>query len=273
MGKCDLHVHTVCSDGTGEPADVVAAASRAGLCAIAITDHDTVNGLPEAIEAGRRLGVEILPGIELTAEHEGSEVHMLGYLFDFADPGLNQRLAELRRNRVDRIHAMIERLAGQGVHVRPEAVFRLSREGTVGRLHLARAMVAEKVVGSVYEAFDKYIGDRCPAYVAHFKLSPAEAIALIKGYGGIPVLAHPYSFRHDELIPQFAQEGLMGLEVYYPEHSQSMINFYTELARRLGLLMTGGSDYHGSAKNVSIGEIDVPYETVQALKAARRAAG
>lgn len=271
MKRCDLHVHTVLSDGTDTPECVVSKAARAGLAAIAITDHDSVEGVAAAVAAGAACGVEILPGIELTAEHEGTEIHMLGYGLEYRDPELLGKLAELRKERVDRVHAMIGKLADQGVTVRPETVFGLAGNGTVGRLHLARAMVKDGAVGSVYEAFNKYIGDKGPAYVAHFRLNPVDAIGLIRSYGGVPVLAHPYVLKNDELIPVLAEKGLRGLEVYYPEHSQSMINFYLALAGRLNLLVTGGSDYHGAAKpNIELGEVPVAYELAQALGSEKR---
>lgn len=271
MKRCDLHVHTIHSDGTDTPETIVAKALSKGIAALSITDHDSVEGVAAAVAAGGRNGLEILPGIELTAEYEGAEVHMLGYLMEYRDPAFNKLLAGLRENRVERIHAMIRKLADMGITMNPESVFSLSGNGTVGRLHMARAMVNEGIVANVYEAFNKYIGDRCPAYVAHFRLSPAEAIAMIRDYGGIPVLAHPYSLKKDELIPGMAKDGLMGIEVYYPEHSQSMINFYSGLARQLNLLVTGGSDYHGAAKpNTSLAEIDVPYELAQGLAEAKK---
>ncbi len=270
-GYCDLHVHTGFSDGTDSPETVLEKAAKAGLSAISITDHDSVEGVDAATRAGERLGITVLPGIELTAEYEGTEVHMLGYCLDWRDGALRQKLAELRESRVERIHAMIGKLAEQGIALKPEAVFRLSGEGTVGRLHMARAMVNEGIVKSVYEAFNKYIGDRCPAYVAHFRLSPEEAIGLVKAFRGVPVLAHPYSLKKDELIPVLAQAGLRGLEVYYPEHTQSMINFYLALTKKLGLLATGGSDYHGAGKpDISLGEVEVPYALAeQVMEAAK----
>lgn len=270
---CDLHTHTRFSDGTDEPAELVARAAKAGLSCVAVTDHDSVEGVSQAVEEGARRGIEVIPGIELTAELDGVEVHMLGYLLDHRDPGLKARLAELRDNRVGRVHEMIRKLALQGIDLKPEAVFSLSKDGTVGRLHMARAMVNEGIVGSVWEAFDKFIGDRCPAYVSHFRLTPEDAVALLRSHGGVPVLAHPYSLKKDEIIPALAEAGLMGLEVYYPEHSQSMINFYRDLAKKLGLVMTGGSDYHGSAKpSVRLGEAGVGKDGVEALKEAQRRA-
>jgi 3',5'-nucleoside bisphosphate phosphatase len=266
MKCCDLHIHTIHSDGTDTPQTIIGRAARQGLSAISITDHDSVDGVEEAIRAGDSCGIEVLPGIELTAEFDGAEVHMLGYRIEHRDPAFNRALAGLRENRVERVLAMIKKLSAQDIVLKPEAVFSLSGSGTVGRLHMARAMVNEGIVGSVPEAFYKYIGDKCPAYVSHFRLTPATAIAMIREYGGVPVLAHPHALKKDEYIPAMAEAGLRGLEVYYPEHSQAVINFYLDCAKRLGLLITGGSDYHGAAKpGVELGEAQVPYTVVEAL--------
>ena len=267
MKRCDLHTHTLHSDGTDTPEALVAVAQRKEISCVAITDHDSVEGVEAAMAEGLRRGVEVISGVELTAELDKTEVHILGYMVDHRDPEFKAKLVELRANRVERIYAMVEKLKDQGVTLPPESVFKLSAGGTVGRLHMARAMVAEGIVKTVYEAFNKFIGDRCPSYVSHFRLSPEEAIALLRRFGGIPVLAHPYSLKRDEIIPALAEAGLRGIEVYYPEHTQSMINFYNREALRLGLLVTGGSDYHGAAKpNTALGEIDIPYELAEGLR-------
>jgi predicted metal-dependent phosphoesterase TrpH len=157
-----------------------------------------------------------------------------------------------------------------GLELDPQVVFSISGSGTVGRLHIARAMHKQGLISSVYEAFHKYIGDKGPAYVLGFKFSPEKAIRLIRDSGGVPVLAHPYVIRNDDLLRELIKKGLMGLEVYYPEHSQSMINFYLDLAQRNNLLVTGGSDCHGTAKSeVRIGSVKIPYELVEKLKEAR----
>ncbi|HTY45322.1 MAG TPA: PHP domain-containing protein [Patescibacteria group bacterium] len=266
--KCaDLHVHTNFSDGTMSPPEVVAEALRQNVDAVAVTDHDTVLGLDSSFEEGGRKGIEIIAGIELTAEYEGIEIHLLGYLLDHRNQALVRRLQELKQNRVERIYKIIDKLEGIGVHLAPQAVFELAQNGTVGRLHVARAMVKAKIVGSVPEAFQKYIGDTCPGYVCGFRLSPAEAIALIRSAGGVAVLAHPYTLRRDDLIPYFVELGLQGLEAYYPEHAQAVVNFYLGLAKKYKLLVTGGSDFHGSAKpDVKLGAVRLPYELVERLK-------
>ncbi|MBU1905594.1 MAG: PHP domain-containing protein [Candidatus Omnitrophica bacterium] len=267
----DLHLHTAFSDGSYAPEGLVSEAKRVGLSAIAIVDHDTVEGIGPALEIAKAGELEVLSGIELTAEYNNSEVHMLGYLIDYKNQELLHKLDTLKQNRVERIYRIVEKLKNEmDVSLDPESVFAIAGEGTVGRLHVARAMVKEGIIGSLFEAFQKYIGDRCPAYVAGFKLSPSEAIELIKKMGGIPVLAHPYTIGDEQVILKFIEYGLMGLEVYYPEHSQGMINYYLNIVKKHSLLATGGSDCHGAAKpQIKIGSTKIPYELVERLKIAK----
>ncbi len=270
MRYADLHLHTVFSDGTFTPAELVKASVKAGLSAIAVTDHDTVEGVTPAIEAAEKEDIELLPGIELTVEYQAIEIHMLGYLIDYKCAKLGKRIEVLKHNRVERVYKICDKLKKMGACLDPQAVFDISGNGTVGRLHIARAMVKQNLVNSLYDAFKTYIGDKCPAYVLGFRFSPQEAIELIRDAGGIPVLAHPYLMNNDELIPKFAALGLMGLEVYYPEHTQRLISRYRAMARKHNLLVTGGSDYHGDAKrNVKLGCLKVDYELVKRLKAAK----
>jgi 3',5'-nucleoside bisphosphate phosphatase len=266
----DLHLHTIFSDGTYTPQQLVAESARAGLSAIAITDHDTVDGIPSAAAAAEKENIELLPGIELTVEYKGIEIHILAYLIDYKSPRLLEKLKILKDNRIQRIYKITDKLKNMGVTLKPEAVFAIAGGGAVGRLHIARAMVKENLVNSIYDAFKIYIGDKCPAYVLGFKLSPQEAIKIIKDAGGISVLAHPYIMNNDELISEFSGFGLRGVEVYYPEHTQGMINRYLDIAKKCNLLVTGGSDYHGEAKpNVRIGSIKVDYELAEKLKRAK----
>ena len=272
MNYADLHLHTNFSDGAYSPEELVKKAKDTGLVAISVVDHDTVLGVKSAMEAGRAQGVEVIPGIELTAEEESQEVHILGYFIDHTNQDLLKRLVILKDNRVERIYKICDKLKELGVPLEPDSVFKLAENGTVGRLHIARALVSGGFIRNTYEAFQKYIGDRGPAYVLGFRFGTRDAIKLIKEAGGIPVLAHPCTMHKDEFIPRFVEYGLMGLEVYYPEHSQSMVNFYEEMAKTLGLLVTGGSDCHGDAKEeIKIGLIKLPYEFVEKLKAARKA--
>jgi predicted metal-dependent phosphoesterase TrpH len=271
MKFADLHLHTIFSDGTNSPEELVIRAEKAGLSAIAVVDHDTVRGIEAASSAGKQANIEVLPGIELSAEFEGLEIHILGYLIDYRNKNLLEKLDSLKENRIARVYKIIEKLKNLGVNLNPETVLALGQKGTVGRLHIARIMVREGLVGSIYEAFQKYIGDKSPAYVLNFKLSPQQAIELIKGAAGIPVLAHPYILKRDDLIPQFVDYGLKGLEVYYPEHTQSKITTYLGLAKKYALLVTGGSDFHGEVKpDVKIGDTRIPYGLVEKLKEAKK---
>jgi hypothetical protein len=270
MKYADLHLHTLFSDGTNTPQELIDEAKICGLSAVSVVDHDTVLAIDSTKEAAKAKDIEVLPGIELTAEYDGLEIHILGYLIDYKNQQLLEKLNFLKNNRIERIYKIVDKLKEQGVKIKPESVFGLSSQGTVGRLHIARTMVKQGLVRSVFEAFQKYIGDKCPAFVLNFKLSPEESIELIKTAGGIPVLAHPYILNRDDLIPAFVDYGLMGLEVYYSEHNQSMINSYLALAKRYNLLVTGGSDYHGHAKpEVKIGAVKIPYELVEKLKEAK----
>ena len=266
----DLHVHTFFSDGTSSPEEVVKLAAAKNISALAITDHDTVDGYEPAREAGSALGVEVITGIELTAGYEGNEVHILGYLFDPAHRKLLKELKRSKENRRVRVLRMVSNLNAIGVDITAEEVFAFSGEGAVGRMHIARALQKNGAVSSVGEAFEKYIGDDSQAYVCGFRLSPEEAVKLILGTGGVPVLTHPYSLRAgDSLIRELAAAGLMGLEVYYPEHTAQMRGKYVSIAKELGLLATGGSDYHGKAKPyVNLGKSTVPDELLEALKKA-----
>lgn len=270
MRFADLHLHTVFSDGTSSPQELIRESQKAGLSAIAVVDHDTIDGIAPTLKAAATGDIEVLPGIELSAEYEGLEIHILGYLIDYGHQDLLAKIAVIKNNRIERIYAILDKLKPLGVNLDPKIVFDIAKQGTVGRLHIAKALVREGKVGSIFEAFGKYLGDKSPAFCLGFRFSPAEAIKLIKASGGIPVLAHPYVLHNDDLILKFIDYGLMGLEVYYPEHSQSMINFYLNLAKAHDLLVTGGSDFHGTSKpEVKVGCIKMPYGLVEKLKAAK----
>lgn len=267
MRFADLHLHTTFSDGTTAPQQLVAESIKAGLAAVAVVDHDTVEGIAPCIAAAAGIDLEIVPGIEFSVEHEGLEIHILGYYIDHQNAELVEKLAVLKQNRIERVRAMCRKLNELAMCIEPEEVFALAHEGTVGRLHVARVLLKHGYVGSTGEAFQRFIGDKGPAFVLGFRFSPADAISLIKRCSGVPVLAHPYFIRDDAVIHAMIASGVRGLEVYYPEHTQSMINFYLELCRTNDLLVTGGSDYHGKAKpDVKIGCIKIPYELVERLR-------
>lgn len=270
MKFADLHLHTIFSDGTSTPQELVLEARAWSLDAIAVADHDTVCGIDLALETAQACGVEVISAVELSSEYDNAEVHILGYFIDHRSPKMIKKLDFLKANRVARIYKILDKLKDQDIVIKPESVFAISGDGTPGRMHIARALVKEGLVGSTAAAFEKYIGDKCPAYVCGFRLSPVEAIHLIRDCGGIAVLAHPYLLKRDELIPQLVKEGLKGIEVYYPEHTQAMVNFYLDLARQYDLAVTGGSDFHGKAKpEVKIGAIKIPYALVESLRKLR----
>ncbi|MCM8795524.1 MAG: PHP domain-containing protein [Candidatus Omnitrophica bacterium] len=271
MKSADLHLHTVFSDSTYTPQALIKEAKDVGLDCISVVDHDTVAGIDECIKLATSKGIEVIPGIEVTCEYQEQEVHILGYLIDYENKALREKLDELKRVRVERIYKIIDKLNNIGIDLKSEDVFALAKEGTVGRLHVARAMLKEGLVGSVGEAFQKYIGEDCPAFVLGFKLTPSEAISLIKNSKGIPVLAHPYSLKRDDLIPPLVDLGIMGLEVYYPEHTSSMVRSYLSVAKKYNLLITGGSDCHGDIRpEAKLGSVKIPYILVEKIKLARK---
>lgn len=263
----DLHLHTTFSDGTDTPQRVVELARDAGLSAIAITDHDNTEAMAIAAPVAARHGIELIPGIEMSASAEGLEVHVLGYGFDLTHGGFQQHLTEQQVRRVGRIHEMVKQLQRVGVHIDAEEVLALAGEGTVGRPHVARVMVKRGYVSTTPEAFDRYIGDGKPGFVPGSPLVPERIIRLIQDAGGVPVLAHPVYLKNDALITQLAREGLAGLEVYHSSHTPDVVRRYEQMADELGLLKTGGSDYHGDAKEgLPVGAVKVPCALVDALK-------
>jgi predicted metal-dependent phosphoesterase TrpH len=271
MKFADLHVHTSCSDGTYTPAQLVREGVARGISALAIVDHDTIEAITEASIRAQGTDLEIIPGIELTAQHEDQEIHILGYFLDYRNKKLLEKLELMQFNRIQRVYKIIENLKELGLRLNPQTVFDISGKAAVGRMHIARALVKDSLVGSTAEAFRRYIGDKSPAYVLGFSLSVSEAIKLIQAAGGVAVLAHPYILHNDALIAEFVGYGLEGIEVHYPEHSQAMVNFYLDLAKKLNLLVTGGTDFHGSAKpEIKLGMIRIPLELVEKLRLAKK---
>jgi predicted metal-dependent phosphoesterase TrpH len=241
----DLHLHSTASDGTVPPAEVVAAAVAARLDAIALTDHDTLAGISAATDAAVGKAVAVIPAIEMSTTHEGEELHILGYFVDPSDGGLLGHVERAGGRREARLREMVSRLNEQGVELAFERVAEAAGEGAPGRPHLARALVEAGVVGSVPEAFDRYIGNAHPAYVPTLLLDPREAIRLIHGAGGIAVWAHPPIHRIEPLLPGLRRWGLDGLEVYRPFLGRDRMLQTETAARSAGLIVTGGSDWHG----------------------------
>jgi 3',5'-nucleoside bisphosphate phosphatase len=245
----DLHAHTCASDGAQTPTDVVARAARRGVAVLAITDHDTVAGLPEAIGAGRRLGVRVIPGVELSVRPPRGQLHLVAYLPTPDPPQLLDALGELQRAREIRAAAIADKLAALGVPIDMVTVH--ARVGSsVGRPHLADALVAAGHATDRADAFARYLGDDGPAYVPHDLYDPATALGLVADAGGVAALAHPGSLRLgmrglESYAAHLRHLGLWGIEVYRAEHTPEQHDEFARIARRLGLIATGGSDYHG----------------------------
>ena len=243
-------------------------AARRGLRFLAVTDHDSTEGLPEAMAvAESHRPLEILPGIEINCDVEGAEIHILGYFMDWQAPWFQDFCREQRRERRARVHRIVERLAALGMPIDADEVFALVKEGSAGRPHVAQVMVARGYVKSVREAFDKYLGSGKPAHVPRKKLTPEDAVRLLRKAGGVPVFAHPGLADRDALIPGLIAAGLMGIECYYSEHSAAQRATYLERCRRDDLVATGGSDFHGP--RVRAGTLGVPAVPMAAWEALR----
>ncbi|OGB89394.1 hypothetical protein A2625_07885 [candidate division WOR-1 bacterium RIFCSPHIGHO2_01_FULL_53_15] len=266
--SADLHIHSNLSDGTETPEEIVKLAQAAGIKTIALTDHDNIDGIEVAMVSGQGHGVEVIPGIEFTTENPRAEVHILGYFFDHHDAELSDILGKIQQGRVERIYKIVEKLKGQGVEIEADEIFAISGQKSPGRPHVARVLIAKGLVANFKEAFSRYLDFRAPAYVPHYRLLPAEAVALIKKAGGIPVFAHPVISNCDEVIPELMAAGLRGIEIYYPGYYADQIEHYLALARKNGLLATGGSDYHGAegGRELKLGEHTIPDELVDKLR-------
>jgi len=253
VSRIDLHLHTIHSDGSLSPSDVLRRAANASVTALAITDHDITSGIPEAMATGQELGIEVIPGVEISAFDGRSELHILGYCLDWQDPLLHERLATLRASRHRRNPLIIERLRSAGLDITYEEVRALAGTESVGRPHIAQVLMQKKYVSSAKEAFDRYLAEGKAAYVARELPAPAEAIKWIREAKGVAVLAHPTWIKDDGdglrgCVTALKEAGLDGVEAHYSTHSKSQTSRYLELAQRLNLLVTGGSDFHGITK-------------------------
>jgi len=263
----DLHLHSNFSDGECSIRNLLEMACHKGVRAVSITDHDNTECYPQAIEIGAELGMEIIPGAELSSEIDGVDIHILGYFMDISNTALQQKLQEMKDARYIRAQKMVENLNRQGIDLRFESVLKIAGHGSIGRPHIATAMLSEELVYSFKEAFEKYIGYDSPAYVEKLRLTPKEVFRLILDAGGIPVLAHPGITHVDERIPAFIRDGLGGIEVYHSEHSITARKFYMDYCRKRGLAVTGGSDFHSPAQSKAIiGEPKINYSILEKLK-------
>lgn len=268
--KVDLHIHTTASDGRLSPAEVVQRAAQQGLKAIAITDHDSIEGIEEALREGAKFPrLLVIPGVELGADVPHGELHILGYFLDYTSPELHSKLESLRISRSTRGQRMVAKLADHGVRLDWNRVVAIAGGASIGRPHLAQAMLEKGYISSMQEAFDKYIGDGGPCFVEREKFGPAESTRLITEAGGLAVLAHPAQMDNlEQVISELIPAGLIGLEVFYKDYTPATKERLRALARVYGLVCSGGSDYHGfEDKGNEIGRGDVPLETVEQLKA------
>ena len=270
MAQVDLHLHTTCSDGRLTPTQLVELIAGRGLSVVSITDHDSTEGLAEALEASRSFPqLSIIPGVELSADIPGNEVHVLGYFLRYSDPAFQKTLKGFRDGRVDRAREMVDKLAALGLPVEWERVVELA-QGSVGRPHIAQAMVEKGYIAYPQDAFVHYLGRNGLAYAERDKLSPAGAVSLIIEAGGLPVLAHPREVDNvQSVLPEMKEAGLVGIEVYYETYTPPEVEAFAAMADREGLIPCGGSDYHalGTPGEVEPGTVGPPLETVERLYA------
>ena len=277
MRKIDLHIHTNASDGTDSPAAAVELAGRLGLAAIGITDHDSVAGVPEAVAAGARLGVEVVPGIEVSSDYRDNNVHILGYFVDVQSPALRPVLDWVKNERDQRNRKMAAMFAADGFDISLDILEQLYPNSVLGRPHFAEYLMNKGYTASVKEGFDRYLEVGRPYYLPKRRISVARAVEVIVAAGGVPVLAHPLQYGYPEnetleMIEYAKALGVRALECYYSEHSPAQQAWMLRQAERYGLGVTGGSDYHGTRKTHitmgrGTGNMEIPYAVLEQLKA------
>jgi predicted metal-dependent phosphoesterase TrpH len=279
-GFIDLHIHSTASDGSLSPSQIIQAAKASDLKAISITDHDTLAGTIEALQCPDVGALEIIPGMEMSARYPAGGMHILGYCIQVSDPSLNRTLAIVQKAREERNEKIIEKLQRLGIDMHYTHVRDIAGFGQIGRPHFAQALIRHNAVDDIDDAFDRFLKKGRPAYASRYKLKPAEIIATISKAGGVAVLAHPVSLNAtseaalEAVIIELVKNGLKGMEVYYPDHTEEQTAMYETLARRHGLVMTGGTDFHGQSKpcvrlGFGKGDLRIPYRLVEALKACR----
>ncbi len=267
MKKIDLHIHTTFSDGTLTPEEVVKLAKENGLSAISITDHDGIRGVAIAEKIGKELGIEVVPGVEISAKRENRSVHILGYFIDLHNQKLNDFFQYMRDERMKKAEKMVIKLREHNIDIKMEDVLVYSGNGGIGRPHIAEVLIAKGVVRNFKDAFYRYLGDGKSCYVSKANVPTKSVIELINNAGGIAVLAHPSSGNVEEFIPEFVKEGIKGLEAYYPKYSKAKIQEYLDLTDKYNLVPTGGSDCHGDrGECIKIGEFWVEYDVLERLK-------
>ena len=275
----DLHIHTSASDGSAAPADAIRTAREIGLAAVAVTDHDSVSGIAEAVAAGEALGVEVVPGIEISADYRGVQAHILGLFIDPESPALRPALDWAVNERVERNRQMVAAMAADGFDISIAELQANNPDSVLGRPHMAEHLMKRGYVSSVQEAFDRYLGDDRPYYLPKRRIPLDVTAQLIREAGGIAVVAHPFQYGYDETelldyINAARTAGCTAIEAYYSEHSPGQRDYILALAQQYGLLVSGGSDWHGTRKPYIRmgsgigGNLAVPYSVLEGLKAA-----
>jgi len=268
VSRVDLHIHSTASDGKLTPAEIVREAAEGGLTFIALADHDTVDGIAQAQTAAKSFPeLKVIPGVEISTDIPQGEIHMLGYFIDYADPQLKSALNRFRNSRLGRAQGMVAKLDKLGIHIDWQRVQEIASGSSIGRPHIAQAMLEKGYIASIKQAFTDYIGRNGPAYVEREKMTPAEAVELILEAKGLPVLAHPLTAGDPEtMTTELKAAGLAGIEAYYDGYTPEEINRLVGLADKHNLIATGGSDYHGLDPNeTAIGGAEVPIESVERL--------
>ncbi len=279
----DLHTHSTKSDGTFTPSELVELAVQKGLIAIALTDHDTTDGIDEAICAAKDTGVELIPGVELSAEYHGRDIHIVGLYLDYDNDAFRRRIKTFSDDREVRNQKMCARLTADGYPVDYEELRTLFPNTVINRAHIAQVMTEKGITTSISEAFKKYIGDDCKYFIPREKISPVEAISFILEFHGVPILAHPLQYKLTDqqlktLVCELSAHGLMGIEAYYNNHSPSDTSKIAALAAQYGLILSGGSDFHGARKKdlqlgTGYGRLFVPDTLLAPIKEKARLAG
>jgi predicted metal-dependent phosphoesterase TrpH len=265
--QIDLHIHTTASDGLFTPEEVIRIAKEAGLSAISITDHDTIDGYLAAKEPAEKMEIELIPGVELSVSYKGEDFHLLGYLIDYENPEFIKKINSFQEERRIRGEKMVEKLNELGIEITMETVENIAGSGAVGRPHVADALLKEEFVHTYEEAFARYLGYHAPAYVSKKFLTPQEGIELIHLVRGVAVFAHPGTSRSHQAIHDFLELGLDGIEAYHYKHDRQATQNYITMARKQGLIYTGGSDCHGRRDGKTlIGTVKVPYRCLDMLR-------
>jgi len=265
--KIDLHMHTTYSDGAYSPAELLSKVKAKGLNIISITDHDSVNGIKEAIKIGKEIGVEVIPGLEISTDLEDKEIHLLGYFIDYENEELQKYLSFFRDERLHRAKRIVQKLHNLGVAISIDDVIDHAQNSAIGRPHIASALLNLGITKNYFEAFERYIGDHGPAYERKILVSPQSATKLISDAGGLSFVAHP-GFIKETILMNLINAGIDGIEVLHPSHNENQVNFYRGIVNQYCLLESGGSDYHGGKKDddENLGKYCISQNQLEAMR-------